>query len=276
MEAKLNLSYLKPLAFIKVQTTGLNSTTDRIIELSITRIDIDGQVKNGTRLINPEMPIPSEATALNGITDDMVKNEHKFKDIAAKMSEFLDGCDFVGFNISHFDLKFLSEEFNRAGIEFTLLGRKVIDISNIYHAMEPRDFSSAMSLYCDKKVEKLSSKDTTQSYFELLNGMMAKYSGKQFVDKSGKSHGIEASVESINNLFNKNKKQLDIEGNIVLNEAGRPILTKGKYKDKILSDVLLSDGDYYDWLINASTFPADTKLVIKKIYEKAKSVAVTK
>ncbi len=276
MEAKLNLSYLKPLAFIKVQTTGLSSTSDRIIELSITRVDPDGQVKNGTRLINPEMPIPAEATALNGITDDMVKNEPKFKEIAANMSKFLEGCDFVGFNISHFDLKFLSEEFNRAGIEFTLLGRKVVDISNMYHAMEPRDFNTAMSLYCDKKVEKLSSKDTTQSYFELLNGMMSKYSGKQFVDKSGKSHEIVASVESIDNLFNKNKKQLDIEGNIVLNEAGRPILTKGKYKDKILSDVLLSDGDYYDWLINASTFPADTKLVIKKIYEKAKSVAVTK
>ena len=77
-------------------------------------------------------------------------------------------------------------------------------------------------------------------------------------------------------MFNKNKKQLDIEGNIVLNEAGRPILTKGKYKDKILSDVILNDSEYYDWLVNASKFPADTKLVIKKIYEKAKSVAVTK
>lgn len=276
MEAKLNLSYLKPLAFIKVQTTGLNSMTDRIIELSITRIDTDGQIKNGTRLINPEISIPEESTKINGITDDMVKNEPKFKEIAANMSKFLEGCDFAGFNISYFDLKFLSEEFNRAGIEFTLLGRKVVDISNIYHAMEPRDLNSAMSLYCNKKTENLSSKDITQSYFELLNGMMSKYVGKQFVDKSGKSHNIEASVESINNLFNKNKKQLDIEGNVVLNEEGRPILTKGKYKDKILADVLLNDVDYYEWLVSASTFPADTKLVIKKIFEKAKSLAVTK
>ena len=124
--------------------------------------------------------------------------------------------------------------------------------------------------------KKMSSKETTQTYFELLNNMMSKYSGKQYTDKSGASHNIESSVESINNLFNKNKKQLDIEGNVVLNDAGRPILTKGKYKDQILSDVLLKDNDYYEWILSASTFPSDTKLVIKKIVEKAKTVALTK
>jgi DNA polymerase-3 subunit epsilon len=276
MEAKLNLSFLKPLAFIKVQTTGLNPSTDRIIEFSITRVETDGTIKSGTRLVNPEMEIPSSATEINGITNEMVKGKPTFKEISENIGKFLEGCDFVGFNISFFDLKFLSEEFNKAGVEFTLLGRKVVDIANIYHAMEPRDFNTAVSFYCNKEVGKLNSEETNKSYFEILNNMMAKYSNQNFVDKAGVSHKVEPSVESINNLFNKNKKQLDIEGNIALNDAGRPVFTKGKYKDQIVAEVLLKDNDYYEWLIDVSKFPSDTKLVIKKIVEKAKSVAISK
>lgn len=277
MEAKLKLSHLKPLAFIKVQTTGLNPSNDRIIELSITRLETDGKVKTGTRLVNPGISISEEITKLNGITNEMVKDKPSFKEISEGINKFLDGCDFVGFNIQYFDLKFLSEEFNKAGIEFTLLGRKVVDIANIYHAMEPRDFPAAIQFYCgDVSLTKMSSEDTTKKYFEIINKMMEKYVNTNFKEKTGKETKIEATVDSINNLFNKNKKQLDIEGNIVLNDAGRPVFTKGKYKDQVVSEVLLKDNDYYEWIVDASTFPADTKLVVKKIVEKAKSLAVPK
>lgn len=276
MEANLKLSFVKPLAFIKVQTTGLNSNTDRIVELSITRVETDGTTKTGTRLVNPGIPIPTEATAINGITDEIVKSKPTFKEIAENINKFLEGCDFVGFNIQFFDLKFLSEEFNRAGVEFTLLGRKVIDISNIYFAMEPRDLTAAYSFYCGKTAEKKNSEGTTQMYFEILNNMMSKYTGQEYIGKTGKAQKIESTVESINNIFNKNKKQLDIEGNITLNDAGRPVFTIGKYKDQIVSEALLKDNDYYEWLVDVSKFPADTKLVIKKIVEKAKAAAIAK
>jgi DNA polymerase-3 subunit epsilon len=222
------------------------------------------------------MPIPAEVTKLNGITDEMVKSKPTFKEIADNINKFLEGCDFVGFNIAFFDLKFLSEEFNRAGVEFTLLGRKVVDVANIYHAMEPRDLAAAYSFYCGKTSTKQNSEGTNQMYFEIINSMMAKYSGKEYTDKSGQAHKIESTVESVNNLFNKNKKQLDIEGNITLNDAGRPVFTKGKYKDQVVSEALLKDKDYYEWLVDVSTFPADTKLVIKKIVEKAKASAIAK
>ena len=117
----LNLGRTKPLAFLKIQTTGMDSKKDRIIEVSITRVETDGKSKTGTRLINPEMPIPAEVTALNGITDDMVKDQPKFKELAANLSKFMEGCDFAGFNIENFDLKFLAHEFSRAGIEFNIM-----------------------------------------------------------------------------------------------------------------------------------------------------------
>lgn len=278
----LNLAHTKPLAFIKVQTTGLNSATDRIIELSITRIEVDGKKKTGTRFINPTIEIPVEATKINSITNEMVKGKPTFKDIAENMNKFLEGCDFVGFNIAFFDLKFLSEEFNRAGVEFTLLGRKVLDIANVYHAMEPRDLNAAYSFYCRKKKDdKLNSEKTTEMYFEIINGMMGKYKGQNFIDKDGASHPIEATVESINETFSRNKKTLDIEGKIVLNEEGRPIFNFGKHgpskdgskKGLLVGESLLKDESYYDWLINVSDIPSDTKLIIKKIFAKAKAAA---
>lgn len=271
---KLNLTHTKPLAFVKIQTTGLNPETDRIVELSITRVEPDGKTKTGTRLVNPGIQIPAEATKLNGITNEMVKDKPTFKDIAENIGKFLEGCDFVGFNIGRFDLRFLSEEFNRAEVEFTLLGRKVLDIANIYHTMEPRDLSAAYSFYCGKTNDgNVNSEKTTEMYFGIINSMMEKYKGKEFTDKEGNVKKVEANIDAINDGFNKHKKQLDIEGKIILNDAGRPVFTFGKYANQIVSDTLLKDEPYYDWLVNASTLPSDTKLVIKKIFAKAKSAA---
>jgi DNA polymerase III subunit epsilon len=273
----LNLAFTKPLVFVKIQTTGLNPAQDRIIELSFTRIETDGKQKTGTRLVNPTIPIPAESIKLHGITDEKVKDKPTFKEIADGMSKFLDGCDFIGFNIGNFDLKFLTEEFNRAGVEFTLLGRKIVDLAHVYHSMEPRDLTAAYSYYCGKTLEKqIGSQKTTEVYVEIINKMMEKYKGKEYSDKDGKAHKIEATVDSIHSTFNKNKKSLDLAGKIVLNDAGRPIFTFGKYSGKVVSDCLLGDKEYYEWLVDASDFPADTKLVVKKIVAKAQSLAPTK
>lgn len=278
----LKVSYVRPLAFIKVQTTGLNPSSDRIVELSISKTDSNGKIQTGTRLVNPGITIPDDAIKLHGITNEMVKDKPEFKAIAENINNFLKDCDFVGFNISYFDLKFLSEEFNRAGVEFTILGRKVVDLANIYHAMEPRDLSAAYSFYCNKTIENKSSEQTTKMYFEILNKMMEKYAGNNFIDREGKEHKIEPTVDAINSLFNKNKKQLDLDGFIVLNESNRPVFSKGKYGPKdgkpgqVVSDVLLTDKDYYEWLVEVSNFAPDTKLVIKKIVEKAKAAAIAK
>lgn len=279
---KLNLQLKKaPLAFIKIQTTGLDSKTDRIVELSIQKVGLDGKIQPGGRLINPEISISAESTKIHGITNEMVKTCPTFKEIAPKLEKFLEGCDFAGFNINYFDLKFLSEEFNRAGVEFTLLKRKVVDLSHIYHAMEPRDLSAAYKFYCNKTAEKPNSIAVTAMYFEIFNSMMEKYAGQEIVDKKGVTKKIEADVDSINSMFNKNRKFLDIDGMIELNDSNIPVFTRGKCgpnKEKktpgqSVAEACLSDSQYFDWIINVSTFNPDTKLVIKKIVEKAKEKA---
>ena len=118
----LNLTLTKPLAFIKVQTTGLKPRTDRIIELSIIKVNPDGKIVTGSRYINPEMEIPEESTRINNITTDMVKDAKKFGEVAQSLATFLDGCDFIGFNIKNFDLRFLSEYSMRQALVGTLPG----------------------------------------------------------------------------------------------------------------------------------------------------------
>jgi DNA polymerase-3 subunit epsilon len=274
---QLNLGHTKPLAFIKIQTTGMDFKKDRIIEISVTRVETDGKRKTGTRLVNPEMPIPTEATRVNNITDAMVKDKPVFKDIAENMVKFLEGCDIVGFSIENFDLKFLGEEFNKAGVEFLMMGRKVIDISKIYHAMEARDLAAAYNFYCDKKMpEKSGSENITNSYFEIVNKMFEKYNGKEYKDKEENIHVIEPTVESIHKVFNKNVVSFDIAGNIVANEQGRPIVNFGKHKGVLVSELMLNNNDYYEWFMEVSEFPLDTKSIVKRIVEKAKSAALTK
>ncbi len=278
---KLNLTLAKPLAFIKVQTTGLKPRTDRIIELSIIKVNPDGKVVTGSRYINPEMEIPAEVTRVNGITTDMVKDAKKFGEVAQTLATFLDGCDFIGFNIKHFDLRFLSEEFNRAKVEFTIIGREIIDLASIYHTMEPRDLSAAYQFYCGKKNEANTSEKTNHIYSEILNKMIEKYKGQEVHDKAkDKVYKIEPSVSSLNEAFNKAKKALDIEGNIVLNDAGIPIFNfgqkygpskDGKTPGKPIGESLYNDQQYYDWLINVSEMPADTKLMLTRILNKYKA-----
>lgn len=274
---QLKLGHTKPLAFIKVQTTGMDFKKDRIIEISVTRVETDGKRKTGTRLVNPEMPIPAEATKINNITDAMVKDKPVFKDIAEGMVKFLEGCDIVGFSIESFDLKFLGEEFNKAGVEFLMMGRKVVDISKIYHAMEARDLAAAYNFYCDKKMpEKSGSENVTNTYFEIVNKMFEKYNGQEYKDREENVHVIEPTVESVHKVFNKNQNKFDISGFIVSNEQGRPIFTKGKYNGKLVSESMINDTEYYDWLVNASDFAMDTKIIVRKIVEKAKNAALTK
>jgi len=277
----LNLAHTKPLVFIKVQTTGLSLSKDRIVEMSFTKVDnVTGEKTTGTRLINPEMPISQEATNIHGITDEMVKSKPKFKDIAESVSKFLEGCDFVGFNISKFDLRILSEEFNRAGIEFLAHNRNIIDLATIYHSMEPRDLNAAYKFYCNSQLEKKpGSEQTTEMYFDILNGMISKYNGIEHVNQNNENVKIEATAESLSSAFCKNKKHLDIGGLIVMNEQQRPVFNpavKLKYAGKLVAESMIGDPGYYDWYVNASDFPADTKTIIKKIVEKAKTATTVK
>jgi len=271
MSLNLNLNLTKPLVFIKVATTGMDAfgkkgekTADRIIEISIIRVEIDRTVKSGTRLVNPETPIPAEATKINGITDEMVASVSTFKEIAANLFAFIGDADLAGFSITNFDLKFLVEEFNNAGVEFTIVGRKVVDTSSVFNTLEKRDFRAAASKFANQQLtdEPISSETANNISINILNGMVTSYANDPRLQNP--------SPATLHENFNRNKTSLDVRGNIILNAEGRPVFNFGKYKTHLIGEMMISDPSYYDWCVNASEMPGDTKLLLKKITDKAK------
>lgn len=271
LDLKLNLK--KPLVFLKVATTGMEPTqkrdsekpADKIIEISIIKIDTERQVQVATKLVNPEMPIPQEATAINGLTDADVANAQPFREIAANLYSFIGDADFAGFSLTNFDLKFLTEELNNAGVEFTTVGRKIIDLSSIFNTMEKRDFRAAVEKFTGKNLDDTPIKSETANIeaVNIFNGMVAAYADDARFQNT--------NPDTLHDNFNRNKRSLDLRGNIVLNKDGRPVFNFGKYKNMLIGDMLIADPSYYDWCVNVSDMPGETKLLLKKITEKAKA-----
>lgn len=176
---KTSLELKRPIIFLKVQTTGVNPKKDRIVELCFSKVMPDGTEKEGMRLINPGIEIPEEATKINGITNEMVKDKPPFEQIAEGLNNFLKDSDFAGFGIRDFDLKFLIEEFNRAGIAFNLIGKNVVDLMIFYRKMLPRNFKEAINTYLNENIETnvISSSYNVKYSRELMEAMLNKHEG---------------------------------------------------------------------------------------------------
>ena len=144
------LQLTRPIAFFDLETTGVDLGNDRIVEIAIVKLMVDGTKQTKRKLINPEMPIPAEASAIHGITDEMVKDAPTFKEVANEIKQYLDNCDLGGYNSNRFDIPLLMEEFLRASIDVDLSDRKMIDAQHIFYQMEPRTLSAAYKFFCGK------------------------------------------------------------------------------------------------------------------------------
>ena len=253
---KLNL--MRPMVFFDLETTGTNISTDRIVEISVVKIMPDGEQIVRTRRINPEMPIPADATAVHHITDEDVKDCPSFRQVAKSLREFMVGCDFCGFNSNRFDLPLLAEEFLRAGVDVDFFDKaKYVDVQNIFHKKEERTLVAAYRFYCGKELEAAHSANAdTMATYEVLCAQLDKYGD------------LENSVEFLSE-FSSWGKSADFAGRIGYDNDGKEIFTFGKYKGQRVEDIFAKEPSYYDWMMNGD-FPQYTKRVITKIRLQAK------
>src|ERR1700748_927387 len=145
----MQIKLTKPLIFIDLEATGLSVGSDRIVEISLLTLNLD----NTTEKINPEIPIPEIVSRIHGIYDKDIATAKTFKQLAPELLRFIGNADFAGFNSNKFDIPMLAEEFLRAEVDFDLEGRRLVDVQNIFHFMEPRNLSAAYKFYCDKPLE---------------------------------------------------------------------------------------------------------------------------
>ena len=248
----MNLKLKRPIIFFDLETTGVDTSRDRIVEISMVKIDVDGSKQVKTRRINPEMHIPEEASEVHGIYDEDVAEEPTFKQIAKSLAKFIQGCDFGGFNSNRFDFPVLVEEFMRAGVDVDFKRRKYIDVQNIFHKKEQRTLVAAYKFYCNKElVGAHSAEADTLATYEVLEAQIARY------DDIGDT--VEALAE-----FSTHGKVVDFAGRIGLNEKGEEVFTFGKYRDRSVAEIFRKEPSYYNWLIEGD-FPQYTKKIFTEI-----------
>lgn len=248
----MELNLTKPLIFFDLETTGTNITHDRIVEISYIKVFPNGEEEEKTIRLNPEMPIPSQATAVHHITDADVKDKPHFKDIAKELERVFTGCDIAGFNSNKFDIPLLVEEFTRAGIGFDVTKKRFVDVQTIFHKMEQRTLTAAYKFYCDKDLTAAHSANAdTRATYEVLKAQLDKYSN------------LKNDVDFLS-AFSSQNRNVDLAGRIILNDDNVKVFNFGKYKGQPVEDVLRKDLGYFGWIMKGD-FPQNTKNVLTNI-----------
>lgn len=257
---KLNLT--RPIVFFDLETTGVNIVTDKIVEISILKVFPNGNKESKTWLVNPEMEIPQESINVHGITNEKVVSEPTFKELASEVNEMISDADLAGFNSNRFDIPLLAEELIRVGIEFDMKNRKAIDVQVIFHKKEQRTLSAGYQFYCGKELEGAHGAEAdTNATYEILLAQLDKY------------NDIENSVDALSN-FSTHGTRADFAGFILMNDEHQEVFSFGKYKGRIVEEVLKENPGYNSWIQNAD-FPLYTKKVLREIKERM-SVSKTK
>jgi len=260
---KLNLK--NPLVFLDLETTGINIVTDRIVEIAFLKIHVDGSEEERVLRINPEIPISEEASRIHGITNDDVKEEPTFKEVAKSLAQFIEGCDLAGFNSNRFDIPLLAEEFERAGIDIDLKKKKFIDVQAIFHKMEKRTLKAAFKFYCKKELtDAHSAMADTRATYEVMQSQLDMYKDSIYEDSNGnKSVPVVNDVDQLSE-FSSYNRNVDFVGRIVSDENGVEVFNFGKNKGVPVEKVLEEQPGYFGWIMNGE-FPMYTKKVLTHI-----------
>ena len=249
----MELNLKNPIVFFDLETTGIEPGKDRIVEISTVKVMPDGTREVKTWRINPEMPIPAEATAIHGITNEDVKDAPKFREIARTLAGYMEGADLAGYNAIKFDMPLLAEEFLRAGLDIDLKKKKMIDVQNIFHKLEQRTLSAAYKFYCGKTLEDAHSAEAdTLATLEVLMAQLDRY-----------PDDLRNDVEFLSG-FSSRSQHVDYAGRIVYNDKGVEIFNFGKHKGRPVAEVFREEPSYYTWMMNGD-FPQYTLKVITEI-----------
>lgn len=270
----MELNLKRPLLFFDIESTGLNIPTDGIIELSFVKIFPGGEERIKTWKVLPwdyvgkrQIHINDKASEVNGIKDEDLKGCPKFYEVIDEVIEWLEDCDLAGFNSTKFDLPMLAEEMERVrvhmhrDIPIDLHEKKMVDVQNIYHLMEPRNLKAAYRFYCggkDFENAHTAEADTIATY-EVLKGQLDKYEGS-----------LKNDVDSLASIGAH--KTVDYAGRLLYNEGGEPIISFGKHKGRSARDVYSSEPSYFNWIFQGD-FTLDTKrqfALLKEKYDREK------
>lgn len=244
----------RPLAFLDLETTGLRTGVDRIVELAVIRLTPTGDVTEKVRRFNPGIPIPPEATAVHGISDEDVAGKPPFTARARSLAKLLAPCDLAGFNLRNFDLPMLLAEFRRAGVAFDVENRRVIDVQMIFHREEPRDLSAAVRFYLGRELEDAhSALADIRATAAVLGAQLERYPHlPRDLD------GLDAYCDEVRPF------ETEVDRWFEKTPEGERIFRRGKHRDRPLSEIARTEPDYLHWMLSADDMDEAVKEVVRE------------
>jgi DNA polymerase-3 subunit epsilon len=248
----MSLDLERPLAFFDLETTGTDPQRDKIVEIAIVRLELDGGREATTRRIHPERPIPAEATAVHGIRDEDVSGAPTFGQVAREILDVLQDADLAGFNVRRFDVPLLDREFRDCGLDLALVKRRIVDAMTIFHKKEPRDLTAAVRFFLDRDHAGAHGAEAdVQASIEVLEAQLARYPD------------LPRTIEALDAYcYPVPAGAVDRGGKFVLRD-GEVVFAFGKQKGRALREVARVQRDYLEWILKQD-FPEDARLLVEK------------
>lgn len=247
------LELQRPLAFFDLETTGTRIGKDRIVQIGIVRIQPNGERERYQTLVNPEIPIPPESTAIHGISDLDVAMAPTLEAVAREILDELAGCDLAGFNVLRFDIPFLTEELHRVGVDWSTADLRVVDVQRIFHKMEPRDLSAALRFYCGREHE--GAHDALADVEATADVLLAQLD--RYPDQ------LKSDVGSLGEISGDRQRSPDAAGKLRFDDRGAICLGFGKYSGWTLENIGRHDPGYLQWLMTRAELPGSTLAVMR-------------
>lgn len=254
----MSLELQRPLAFFDLETTGIDPLRDKIVEIALVRVDPDGGRETKTLRINPERPIPAEATAVHGIRDADVAGAPAFREVARGLLDVLKDADLAGFNVRRFDVPLLDREFRDCQLDLALAQRRIVDVMTIFHKKEPRDLTAAVRFFLDREHAGAHGAEADViASIDVLEAQLARYPD------------LPRTVGDLDLWCNPVPPgAVDRGGKFVLRE-GVVVFAFGKQKGRALDEVARVQRDYLEWILKQD-FPEDARSLVEKALEKDK------
>lgn len=231
----------RPLVFFDLETTGVNTSTDRIIQFAGIKLMSDWTRETRTMLVNPGVKIPREASEVHGITDEMVADEASFRELADELYGWMSDCDLAGYNSNNFDIPMLCEEFGRCRIVRPAKNTHFVDVFQIERLVNSHKLGETYKRYTGKKLEWAhDAMADTQATLEVWVKQMERLPSL-------------SSIEAIENWTQWDRQRYDIAGKMY-QENNIVYRSFGKHKGKPVSE----DLSYCQWVMT-SDFPLETK-----------------
>ena len=247
----------RPLCVFDLEATGVDVLQDRIVDVCIVRYETDGTENVFSSLVNPGVPIPPEATAIHKITDAMVASEPTIKDLAPKLLEIFDGADLSGFNAGRYDIPLMHAELKRAGFEWALTGKRIVDAFTIFQRKERRDLTAAYKFYCGKDLTGAHRAEAdVRATAEILFAQVERYA-----DLPKDVAGLDAFCNAVD------PSRVDADGKFVWKSGEAAFGFGNKHKGRTLREVVAMDRGYISWMVDKGNFSADVVRICREALE---------